>query len=104
MNKTFAVTKNLPDLKGFRCHWFHDATAGLYYIVHWPRRLEEQLAFERVAGLTHLPHLADQLTRIPAEIVGQLPAAAGVTTAHNAYQALSLLHKHYTWDNFHPHG
>lgn len=103
MHKTFAVTKNPPDLSRFRCHVLHDHLTGTHYVVHWPRRLQEELDFEGVPGLLHLPHIEDQATRLSAEAVAHLPPAAGVTAEHNAYQALLRLHAHYRWDNFHPH-
>ena len=104
MHKTFAISRTLPDLTGFRAHWLHDSIAGIYYVVHWPRRLSEQLAFEAISSLQHFPHMADQATTMPATILAALPASVGVTHNHNTYQALKLLHAHYKWDNFHPHG
>lgn len=104
MEKTFAISKSLPDLSRFRHQWLHDAESGLYYIVHWPRLLREQLEFEKLSSMTHFPHPADHGTKMPSDIVKVMPSQAGVTERHTAYQALMRLHKHYGWDNFHPHG
>lgn len=103
IHKTIAISRTAPDLRGFRAHTLHDHEAGVHYVIHWPRRLQEQLVFEALPGLVHLPHIEDQVTRLPAAAVELIPDHIGVTTDHNTYQALLRLHAHYQWDNFHPH-
>jgi len=103
MHKTFAISKHCPDIKNFRAHWLHDHLTDTYFTVHWPRGLQEQLAFEQLPGLIHLPHIEDQMTRLSHEHVQHMPTETGITTEHNTYQALLRLYAHYKWVNFHPH-
>lgn len=102
-HKTIAISKDTPDLSKYRAHVLHDHESGLHYAIHWPRNLQEQLAFEAEPGLTHLPCVEDQMTTVSQEVVDLLPSEIGVTTTHNTYQTLTRLHRHYQWPLFHPH-
>lgn len=103
MHTTYAITRHKIDIKPFRCHELHDTTTGVRYVVHWPRSLQEQLRFEAVPELLHLPYVEDQRAELTPEMVALMPVEAGITTSHNTYQALLRLHRHYRWSNFHPH-
>lgn len=103
MHTTYALTRQKLNLNRYRCHELHDTTTGVRYIVHWPRSLQEQLKFERLPGLLHLPYAEDQRAELTAEMVSHTPPEAGITTQHNTYQALLRLHRHYRWSNFHPY-
>jgi hypothetical protein len=114
MKKVYAVTTDETQITALhqawqtnfrtslRHEWYSDTTLNQWFVIFYPRNLSELLTIQSMPGITVLPDLEDQVTKLPAYVVSMMPPGAMVTTEHNTYQTALKLFSHYQWRPFHP--